>query len=541
MDFKTKPFPHQLEEFNLSRDATSRALFWEMGCGKTKPTIDTIAWLYMQGKINAAIVLAPAAVAPNWSATELPDHLPDHIAKTTKVVLWNTRKVGTQRYQHEIRTALEHKGLLIVCMSYDGLMQGTPGRAHRVKNIKRAFKGVHYAKEVLTTRETMVVLDESARIKDPSTKRTKRTLAMGPYAKYRRILTGTPIANSPFDIFAQVQFLDPHFWQAYGCRGWPAFKQRFGVWVKKLQNPGACPHKKFCFACGSANVAIRPDGSRRCRSCENVGEGDNPADEFCGCPKFDMLVKYRNLDQLNSIVDGVGSRLLKSEVLDLPPKMYSKRRFSLPSSQRKVYDQLRTEMMVMLEGGDMITAPLVITQLLRLQQITSGYCPTDDGEMMLAPENARLGVLGEIVQDCPHKLIVWAKFKHDFELIGDMLRRDKVPFVEYHGAIADQRREYARTAFQKDDQVKVFLGNPACAGEGLTLHAAQTVVYYNTAFKLDARLQSEDRAHRIGQEHPVQYIDIVAEDTVDDKIIEALASKKNIADLVMGDPRGGWI
>lgn len=479
-------YPHQTAEFELSRDMESRALWWEMGTAKSRPIIDTIAWLYGRGKITAALILAPKAVAPNWARTELPRHLPDDVRPATRILLWRTDKAGTQWYRREVAEALAHDGLLVVCMSYDGIMQGKPGVGQ--------FTGCRTAEKVLTGRDTIMVLDESARIKSPGTKRTKRVQAAGRRAKYRRVLTGTPVANSPFDVFAQIRFLDPDFWARRGCNGFAQFKDRFGEWVRLRRKDGQA---------------------------------------------YPSLVGYRNLPELYAAVDTVGSRHLKSEVLNLPPKTYERRHFDLTPGQRDVYDTLRKKFMVDL-GDGLISAPLAITRILRLQQITSGYCPTDDGDVADLDPGARLDVLQDVLEDVPHQCIVWARFKHDYAVIAERLRKMKRTYVEYVGDTKHTDREQAVDRFQAGD-AQVFLASAQCAGEGLTLTAAQTVVYYNTTYKLGDRLQSEDRAHRAGQEHPVTYVDIVAQDTIDEKVLEALKAKKNLADLIMGDPAGGWL
>jgi len=510
-DYKTKPLPHQAAEFELTRDLKNRALWWEMGCGKTKPMIDTAAWLFLRGEITGVLVLAPKGVAPNWARDELDKHLPDAVRRRTRVLLWDSGKAGTKYYQQEVERALAHDGLLFVCMSYNGIMTEVAPGAEKPMHVRKLRKGRELAKELLTSRRCMMILDESPRIKDPGTKTAKRVQAASPYAAYRRVLSGTPIDNSPFDAYSQIQFLDPFYWQKHGCKGWPAFKAKYGDWVTRLIAPQLCPHPK----------ELRPG---------------------CGCRTFPDLVRYKNLDDLGHVLREVGSRLRKDEVLDLPPKMYELRRFDLAPKQQQLYEQIRREFMATLADGSLVTAPLVITQLLRLQQITSGYITNDDGAMVLADDrNPRVDLLADTLADIPHKSIVWAKFKEDFAQIGARLLREEIPYVEFYGATSEAARAEAKLRFQEDPSVRVFLGNPACAGEGLTLTAAQTVLYYNTTYRLAHRLQSEDRAHRIGQEHPVLYIDLVADRTVDEKIIGALREKKDLADLILGDPRGNWI
>jgi SNF2 family DNA or RNA helicase len=474
-----------------------------MGVGKTKPIIDSIAWLYLRQRITGALILAPKAVAPNWARDELPKHMPDAVAGKTRVLLWHTERYRTRKYQRELEMALAHPGLLIVCMSYDGIMVGTPGKVWRLKG-EKARQGYHVAKELLTSRRCMMVLDESTHISKPSSKRSIRVLSASRYAAYRRALSGTPVDDKPFDIFAQIKFLrPPKWWKSY-----KAFQSNFGEFEMRLRRPRACRH-------------------------------DDPA--TCTCKRYPALLYYKNLDELHEAVDRTGSRLLKSEVLDLPPKIYQKRYFELTGEQRRVYDELRRKLIVWLEGGDMITAPLVITQLLRLQQITSGYCPTDDGGTLLFPGHLRIPLLLETLAEADDQVIIWTRFRQDVEQIMAALADTGISAVRYDGQTSHQDREAARSKFQ-GGEVRAFVANPKCAGEGLTLHAASRVLYYTTDYRLSKRLQSEDRAHRAGMpDRPVIYIDLVALDTVDEKVLDALRAKKDLADEIMGDPRSEWI
>jgi len=491
---KTEPYAHQRELFERTRELESYALFWEMGCGKTKPVIDTIGERFEAGSINAALILAPKAVAPNWVNDELPAHMPDRVMERAAVFLWDTGKATNKGYQAKLAKflATPPDRLAILVMSYDAVM------TERKPGAKRGLmKGREAAKAVLTDRETMMVLDESARIKNPDAKRTKRVQAAGRHAKMRRVLTGTPVPNSPFDVYSQLRFLDPDVWKRMGCGTFASFKAMFGVWVEHVRN----------------------DNGQR----------------------FKQLVDYQNLAILHKAVDAMGDRLLKDDVLDLPPKMYQRMTFDMSKEQRALYEKLRDEFMVWLDTGDLITAPLAITRMLRLQQVTSGYCPTDDGNTVLIEPNPRLALLGEIVEDIPHQAIIFGKFQHDVDLIAELMKKQGRTFVTYDGRTKTDDRENARKSFKAGD-AQFFVANPAAAGEGLTLHMAKTVVYYNTSFRLSDRLQSEDRAHRAGMDdRPVTYIDLVARGTIDAHIIRALRTKVDLAAQITGDKAKDWI
>ncbi len=482
--FKTRPFAHQETCWQQTRNLPYFAVFWEQGTGKTKLTIDTLGWLYMHKHVDALLVLAPNGVHRNWISDELPTHLPAEFAKQMRSYIYfskTAKNVSEKREQTEI---LGHEGLAVVAMSYDALMTD---------------HGAAFAKQFLTRRKCLYVLDEATRIKNPKAKRTQRVLASARYAPFRRILTGTPVANSPFDIYAQLKFLDDRCWNTLGIGSYTVFKAHFGIWEKKY----------------------------------NGQQGR----------EFMQLVAYRNLNDLHGVVDKYGSRVTKVQVLDLPPKLYSKRYFQLTPEQSRLYKNLRENFMAEMEGGVQITAALAIVRLLRLQQITSNYLPSDDDNSELnqiSEENPRIALLREVVDDIPHKFIVWAKFQKDIDLIMAALASDGIAAVQYDGRTSAQDRAKAIESFQRGD-ARAFVANPAAASEGLTLHAAQTVIYYNNSFKLTDRLQSEDRAHRIGQYHPVNYIDLVGEGTVDEHITKALGSKLSLASLVTGDKFKDWI
>jgi SNF2 family DNA or RNA helicase len=310
-------------------------------------------------------------------------------------------------------------------------------------------------------------------------------------------MTGTPVPNSPFDVYTQLKFLEPDVWKRMGCGTFAAFKAMFGVWIE---------HE-------------RKDNGQR----------------------FSTLVDYQNLAILNKVVDRMGERLLKDDVLDLPPKLYDKRTFTMCPEQRRLYDELKSEFIIWLDNGDSITAPLAITRMLRLQQVTSGYCPTDDGGTLRITPNARLTCLMDTIEDIPHQCIVFAKFQDDIDQIAAALEAKNETYVVYDGRVSQTDREERRAAF-KSGAAKFFVANPAAAGEGLTLHMAKTVCYYNTTYKLGERLQSEDRAHRAGMDdQPVNYIDIIATGTIDTVILRALRTKVNLANQVTGDKVRAWL
>ena len=450
-----------------------------MGTGKTKLAIDTACWLYEQGEIDGLLVVAPNGVHRNWVDNELPKHAwVDYYAHA-----FHSRKARTKAHTSAVEETITGHGLTVLTMGYEAFITD---------------KGKAAAADFLKNRDVLMVLDESARIKTPSAKRTRSIVKAGKLAKYRRIMTGTPATNGPFDIFSQYLFLSPSFWMDHGFGNFTTFRSYFGVFE---------------------------DGWN-----SHTGR------------EFKQLVRYRNLDKLHDMIDPLSSRVTKDQVLDLPPKLYSTREFDLSKEQSRLYEAFKSSSMEeLLEAlGDDFDLPqgLAIVIMLRLQQITCGYLPNPEGELkMIDGPNPRLEELKEICEELDHPAIIWARFQKDIDLISKDL---KGRCVTYDGRTGPDERAEAIERFQNGD-VQFFVANPAAAGEGLTLTAARTVVYYNNSFKLDHRLQSEDRAHRIGQEHPVHYIDLVARETLDDKILKTLVAKKSIADTITGDELKAWL
>jgi SNF2 family DNA or RNA helicase len=464
-----------------SRDATSFALFWEMGTGKTKLTLDTIAHLRSEGRIDAVVVVAPNGVHRNW----IEDEIPKWFTLDVQPYAWLSGKAGSQRHARAVDSLLV-ASFPFLAFSYEGLVT------------ERAVK---YLRKFFEKRRVFMVLDESTRIKTPAAKRTIKIVAAGRHAAYRRILTGTPVTNSPFDVYSQMKFLDPDFWKQRGFSTLAEFRNHFGIF-KTMEND----------------------------------RGQH----------WEQVVAFRNLSQLQALLAPVSSRVLKEDALDLPPKLYTKRYFDLSPEQIRVYREIRDEALTLLNSGELVTAALAITRLLRLQQVTSNYLPVDDlgdGDqhmVSISDHNPRLDCLLELLEEIGGQAIIWARFRRDIDQITEALTKAGRSCARYDGKVGSDGRVAAKNAFQKGD-VQFFVSNPAVGATGLTLTAARTVIYYNNSFKLEDRLQSEDRAHRIGQHHPVQYIDIVAPGTVDTHIVAALRNKINLASAVTGDQLKEWI
>ena len=472
--FKTKPYAHQLTALEKSWNKENFAYFMEMGTGKTKVLIDNLAMLYDKGKIDGALIIAPKGVVKTWYEQELPTHLPDHIENVS--VLWQPNITKTQ--QEKLDSLFEiDSALHILVMNVEALSTD---------------KGVKFATKFINSHKTLMAIDESTTIKTPTARRTKNIIKMGVNAKYKRIMTGSPITKNPLDLYTQCEFLDPWL---LDFSSYYAFRNRYAE-MKTMHVHG--------------------------RSIQVVD-------------------KFQNLGELSDTVKQFSYRVLKEDCLDLPPKVFIKRHIALTADQQRIYKQMKDQALAVL-NGKVTTTMTVLTQLMRLHQITCGYVTADDGTTQQVESN-RLNELMSILEDTEGKVIIWANYQLS---VGEIIQKiikvyGKDSYVHYYGLTPQEDRQDYIRKFQNDPKCRFIIGTPQTGGYGITLTQANTVIYYSNGYDLEKRLQSEDRAHRIGQKKTVTYIDLICEDTIDEKIVKALRDKINIASEVMGEELKDWI
>jgi len=474
--FKTPPYEHQATVLGQSWSQTNWAWLMEMGTGKSKVCIDNAAMLFEKEYIDTLIVIAPKGVYRNWANLEIPAHLPDRI--NANIVVWNPANTKSNR-QTLISFLEPSSSLKIFLMNVEALSSS---------------KGKKYLEALLRKSTSLLAVDESTTIKSPKAKRTKTLIKLGPLAKYRRILTGFPVTQSPLDLWAQCRFMD-----------------------KALL--GDCGDNFFQF---QYRYAIMKKSS-------------------VGTHTFNRVVGYRDLEKLSVLLKKFSSRITKDECLDLPDKVYTQRTVSLTPDQTRIYSELKEFALADLDNGEFMTAPNVMTQLLRMQQVLSGHTKTDYGELVEIKDN-RLDELMSCLEEMKGKAIIWSRFRYDIIRIKNALNKKygNGKAVDYFGDTSDDDRVEAVDRFQNGDAL-FFVGNPQTGGYGLTLTAAQNVIYFSNSFDLAVRMQSEDRAHRIGQRNTVTYVDLIAEGTIDEKIVKSLRAKLNIASQVMGEEFKEWL
>ena len=353
-------------------------------------------------------------------------------------------------------------------------------------------KGMDFANKFLTSHRSLMAIDESTTIKTPTAKRTKNILKLAESAIYRRIMTGSPVTKNPLDLYTQCDFLSPWL---LNFTSYYAFRNRYAE-MKTLHMHGR---------------------------------------------QVQVVNGFKNLGELSDKLKDFSYRVLKDDCLDLPDKIFIKRQIQLTPDQRRLYDQMKKEAIAILKGKQSTTVN-TLTQLMRLQQITCGHFTADDGATQPIPNN-RITELMDVLEETEGKAIIWAHYQYDITAIIQAVSKKYGPgsIVDYYGLTPQEERQPNIKRFQDDPKCRFIVGTPSTGGYGITLTAANTVIYYSNGYDLEKRLQSEDRAHRIGQKKSVTYVDLMADDTVDEKIVQALRKKINIASEVLGEELRSWI
>lgn len=354
-------------------------------------------------------------------------------------------------------------------------------------------KGSNFARLFLRVTHGFMAIDESTTIKTHTAKRTKSIVHVGKEARYRRIATGSPVTKSPLDLYAQCEFLGP---DCLNASSYYAFQARYAVLVERKM----------------------PSHT------------------------FKQIVGYRRLDELQEKLNDFSFRVTKEECLDLPEKVYTRRDVELTKEQQTYYDQMKLMALAVVEGNLMSTNN-ALTQIMRLHQIVCGHIKLDDGRQLDIPSN-RTDELMAVLSESSGKVIIWANYRRDIENIRLAIQKEygMTSVATYFGDTEAEERQEIVTKFQDPaSDLRFFVGNPRTGGYGLTLTAANVVVYYSNSFDLEVRLQSEDRAHRIGQTSKVTYVDLISVGTVDEHIVKALRNKINIASEVLGEDFKNWI
>jgi len=418
--------------------------------------------------------------APKGAFTDFPDiQVPTHLPDDIPRIIL---KWGSKTFQDDFKKAMEVTDKLIIFAINVEAMAYDSGK-DAVLNFIKEVPG-----------QVMFAVDESTCIKNIKAQRTKNVVTLGKMCAKRRILSGSPVTRSPLDMYGQGIFLSPKF---LGYSSFVAFRARYAI-VKDQR--------------------------------------------LTGGRSFPMVVGYQNLDELKMRVQEHSFRVLKSQCLDLPDKIYQYREVEMTKEQMSAYRDMAKEGVAFLGDGGMVSAVGALALLTRLHQITCGYVKNDDGEEIELPHK-RLDALMEVLEQTAGKVIIWATYVKNIRDIKKLIVKEygEESIVDYYGATSDVDRAMAKNRFQNDPKTRFFIGNPSTGRYSLTLTEASTVVYYSNSYDLEHRIQSEDRAHRIGQKNNVTYIDLVIRKTMDEVIYKSLKNKINIAASITGDQLKQWL
>lgn len=452
-------YNHQKKALSISCDRTAYAYLLEMGLGKTAIAIANAGYLYMKKELAAVLILAPKGVHRQWTESEIPLHLDKRI------------KYKTYTWGDKIDKISNGGSLIFLSMNIDAI---------------RTPRGFKVAMEFLLSykNKSMMIVDESHLIKNGSADRTKAAWKLGKLSKYRRILTGTPIARSIIDAWSQFMFLDDRI---LGHKYMTSFRSR------------------YCIMGGWENKQI-------------VGQ--------------------KNTDEFFRLINPHSFRKTKDELLDLPPKTYIQRLYEMSDETKRHYKSLQATFMTALDSGEIVDVPNAAVCALRLQQIVCGYLPKEDGSLELI-SNDRIEAMLEIVRQVKGQIVIWARFIEDINRIEKALIKEegKECCMVYMGSTKDKAREIAKDKFIKG-KIRFLISNPQAGGTGLNLQGLNiSAIYYSNSFRSLDRWQSEDRIHRMGTKGTVNYFDLIAEKSVDRGILANLRRKKSISDLTLDEIR----
>ena len=463
------PYKHQQDILELSRDREYYGLLWEMGVGKSKTLIDNAQYLFLNREIDGLLVISDKGCYRGWEYDHIPSHLPRSIPY--RLGVWSsTMRVRDEKNVRRLLNPVDNV-LDILVMNVESFSS-------------QSGRGADFAYQFLNCHHAMMAVDEATSIKNLGAARTRAVVELGKHAEYRRIATGTPITQGPLDLYSMCTFLKQ------GCLGFESFAA-FRNYYAKMET-----------------VVL------------------------AGNKRFQTIVGYRNLDELAESLKPFTSRILKSECLDLPEKVYEVLYVDQTQEQAVAYENLRKVAVLELEQG-LVTSVNALTTISKLHQINCGHIKTDDGNVVYF-NNERPRILVQLLENIGGKVVVWGHYQADMHIIRETLSKAKIPAVEYHGQTSDVQRHSSLERFRNDPEVKVLFGTPAAGGKGLNdLVVASTMIYYSNHYNLERRLQSEDRLHRPGQKNKVTIIDLACARTIDTKIIHALKIKKDLASEVL--------
>ena len=493
-DHAPPPWPHQAAFFERTRDMEYAAIFMEQRTGKSRIVVDTAAYQFAARRIDGLLILAPNGVSGNWINESIPQFMPRGIKH--KMVLWRSGKMESKASVSALAELLAFDGLAVLSINYDALRLAAT----------KAYLG-----KFLRKRKLLIIADESDDLGTPSAARTRVAIAAGKWGKFRRLLTGTPASETPFSLYSQTNFLKPGL---LGFTSFLSFKHHYAKYE------------------------------------EEKGYNHNTGTEYDQiCRDEEGRPVYQNLDELAEKLSAFSVRITRAECgASLPT--YVPRYFDLGPKQRSAYDTLREQFRIELAQEGAVTAAMVLQRYTRLQQITSGYVPldrppetcpacagTDDlcpvceglGVALPAPKlatfhNSRLDALCRELRGTAGQTVIWTQFTHDADHIIPMLAAMGRKAAAYNGSTTPEERLSAKAALA-EGRISDLVAHPRAGGRGLDFSSARTAIFYSHTMSARLRLQAADRIANLNRKDPTTIVDLIANDTIDELIMDMHAGK----------------
>lgn len=449
-------------------------LFFEMGTGKTRTMIEILRRVYAkENRVMKTLILCPPVVCRNWKDEF---GMFSKIDQNNIVILSKTSHRRIKDFTHAVGDDLSRSKIIIT--NYESM------------DMKELY-GL-----LLKWQPEILVCDESQRLKNHDSKRAKAVVGLADTTRHNYILTGTPILNSPMDVYMQFRVLDRG--EMFG-KNWFAFKSYY-MQDRNAQRKGTQGY----------------------------------------FPKWEP--KPNSYDELKNKISKKSLRVLKKDCLDLPPFIRQDVTAELSPEQIRMYKEMFTEYITFIDSKEAqgekpaVVAQLAVTKALRLQQIVTGFVKDEDGTIHRI-DCPRLKVLKELLEDLvpENKVIVWSIFKENYKMIAELCDALDIKYTELHGDLTSVQKNKSMDQFRNDPEIKVMIANQSAGGVGVNLIEANYSIYYSKGFKLEDDLQSEARNYRGGSEMhaKVTRIDIVARGTIDELITTALKDKQNISDKIL--------
>lgn len=490
--FVTEPMAHQLEAFSRSKDLPAFGFFMEQGTGKSKVVVDTICYLFLSGQIDGVLIIAPNDMYHQWAGhegTEWDIHGHSKVKARTKVYVWNGGSSQKAEQERSRIIIADRDKLHVAVINIEGMNRIKQRNTRRKANTR----GVDFADKFVRGHRCMVVVDESDTIKNLNS-RTRKVINLGKMGAYRRILTGTPITNSPMDLYFQFYFLDP---KILG-ESFTAFRSRYAVLVDQYVSK---------------------------------------------TKKIKVIKEYQRLKELKNKIDKYVYRVTKDKALDLPKKIYSKRIVEMGKEQERIYNDIRRRSIAELEGEEYVTTQLVLTKMLRLKQVLCGFVQPDESDKVYPiKDGQRLKSLMSYLERVDGKIIIWCCFRFNADQIEETLQKKfgRKSTIKYVGGTTKESRQEMQKNFNDIAHPSRFF--IATGGRrGLNLYVSHQALYFSNDFSYVKRIQSEDRIHRKGQTKPCSYVDFYTPGTVEDRIFEVLRSSLELSAQITGDNWKEWI